>query len=73
MDVPPLKKSDLLAAFNAIEKQSLKPSRIYMNERDYNDIAGQKCDRCSGYFSRDLPSHPHDACDLEIARQIMES
>ncbi len=72
-DVPPIKRSDLLAAFAEIEKQSLRPTRLLMNERDYNDIAGQQCTRCRGYFSRELAEHPLEACDLEIARQIMES
>ncbi len=70
---PPLTKEMLEEAFRLIEGQSLQPGRIYMNKRDFDEIAGQKCDRCKGYYSKDLASHPIDACDLEIARQIMES
>jgi hypothetical protein len=72
-DPPPLTKAALEEAFRIIESQPLAPTRIYMNKRDYDEITGKKCERCSGYYPNDLPSHPIDACDLEIARQIMES
>jgi hypothetical protein len=72
-DSGPLTKKALQEAFDIINKQDLKPSRIYMNQRDYMQIAGQKCKRCGGYFPKDWPSHPIDECDLEIVYRIMES
>ncbi len=47
-----------------------------MNAQDFKEIAGKPCKRCGGSYydpQDELESHPVDACDLEIARRIMES
>lgn len=72
----PFDEDALLEAFELIEKQDLVPTKIFMNEHDYKEIAGKPCERCGGRYydpQNELACHPSDDCDLEIARRIMES
>ena len=66
-------KKGLEDLFKILEKQSLTTSRIYMNKADYDILSGKHCERCKGYYNKELDSHPLFDCDLEITRQIMES
>ena len=66
-------RQSLKDAFEILFRQNLQPTKILMNEHDYNEITGKQCDRCFGYYRMEFESHPIDACDLEITRRIMES
>ena len=69
----PITKSVLEDAFKVLESHNLSPTRVWMNKRDFDEIAGKHCERCCGRYNHDLESHPIDDCDMEIARRIMES
>lgn len=68
-------KKALKDAFQMIESQPLGPTRIFMNERDYRDIAGVPCTECGGCFFPTAAGspHPHDDCQMEKVRQVMET
>jgi len=68
----PLTKQALETLFKTLERQKLQPSKLIMDESTFHELTGKHCERCNGYYNKDLPVHPMDACDLEIARRIME-